>query len=291
MSNPVINNTRPFYKRTEFYLMLAAIIFGGLLGSGVLGPNTMLTKLIAMVVEALAVLGYTVGRTIAKSGVGTDQPGYLSSEFWMTLLGGGLLAIQGIDVVPSGSPWEALIAALLAISPVGAYGVSRGKVKASALTGALLVLILPALIGCSGWQAQSQNQLTTLHAALKAASGAGETVFKEACDEEATTCRDARRAAEKAACPPAPARDVCEETRLAAIDKAKTCDPLRACHRQRKEFDTAMVGGQLLVLDGMAIVGLGAAAVKPDLDAILNEVRKVLKAAQVTIRKLKLRGV
>lgn len=296
MSEPVIAGDRPFYKRTEFYLLLLALIGGGLLGSGVIGPDTLATKLIAMVLEALAVLGYTIGRTLAKAGAGSDKPGYLTSEFWLTLLSAGLMTLQGIQVVPAGGALEGLLAALLGVLPPMGYQVARGKVKAaSGVLGLLvLVLVLPLTIGaCAGWQSQSHDRLNDLHAALRAASGAGETVLRQVCDEEATRCRDARRSAEAADCTAGAAaeQDLCKTTRLAAIAKATTCDPLRACHKKRQEFDTAMVGGQLLVLDAFTLVNLGDAAAAKDLEAILTEVRKVLKAASVTIRNLKLRGV
>lgn len=268
----------PFYKRTEFYLALAALVFGGLLGSGLLGDGTVWSRMIGMVVEALAVVGYTAARTIAKSGMGSGRPGYKTSEFWQTLTASGLLLFQMTDVVPADHSATELIAALLAALPSVSYGISRGKVKANGpgLYVLALLLLLPT-VGCNASLAAKTGAREGF-AALKATSQLGEQLFRDLCDVEATKCRDVRRALEATTCP---ASDLtqqakCERDQQAGIDAALSCEPLRQCHVRRKQFDE-------LVRDGHGLVRVVKAASEQNIAALAAELWRLIERARNTV--------
>jgi len=66
-----MNQTRPGYKTTEFWLSLLATLIGLLMASGALDQlpeDSWIAKLIGGAVAVLAALGYTAGRAKVKSG-------------------------------------------------------------------------------------------------------------------------------------------------------------------------------------------------------------------------------
>lgn len=60
--------TRPGYKTTEFWITLLVTIISTLYASGVISPEggSPTAKVIAFIAAALASLGYTVSRGVAK---------------------------------------------------------------------------------------------------------------------------------------------------------------------------------------------------------------------------------
>jgi len=66
-----MNQTRPGYKTTEFWLSLLATLIGLLMASGALDQlpeDSWIAKLIGGVVAVLAALGYSASRAKVKSG-------------------------------------------------------------------------------------------------------------------------------------------------------------------------------------------------------------------------------
>ena len=65
-----MNDTKPGYKTTEFWLSLAAMLIGALLASGILDPadptSAKVLQLVGMISSMLTALGYGVTRTMAK---------------------------------------------------------------------------------------------------------------------------------------------------------------------------------------------------------------------------------
>lgn len=275
MTDKIVDGTdRPFYQRTEFYLMLAAIIVGGLLGSGILGDGSTVHRALGMVVEALAAIGYTAGRALFKAGTGMEgRPGFKTTEFWSTLTASGLLLVQSMDVVAPDSPLGTILAAVLTALPGAGYSVARGKVKGAALLPLLLLCILPA---CSTPQQTTMRVLAESHKVLKASSQVGERVIGDQCRQAALTCRDQRRAAEAAG-------------DAAAASTARECQPLVSCHQQLQTFNTAVIAGQLGVADGLVLLELGEAAAAKQLPRILAKVRAAIAAAERTITEMEAR--
>ena len=65
-----MNETKPGYKTTEFWLSLLATLLGFLLASGVMDAvpeESWIAKLIGGVVAVLATLGYSASRAKVKS--------------------------------------------------------------------------------------------------------------------------------------------------------------------------------------------------------------------------------
>lgn len=58
---------KPGYKSTEFWLTVAAVVVGLLTQSGVIPADSPASKLIAQAAAILALLGYQVVRTVAKT--------------------------------------------------------------------------------------------------------------------------------------------------------------------------------------------------------------------------------
>ena len=68
-----MNETKPGYKTTEFWLSLLATLLGFLLASGVMDAvpeESWIAKLIGGVVAVLATLGYSASRAKVKSDAG-----------------------------------------------------------------------------------------------------------------------------------------------------------------------------------------------------------------------------
>jgi len=68
-----VNETKPGYKTTEFWLSLLATLLGFLLASGVMDAvpeESWIAKLIGGVVAVLATLGYSASRAKVKSETG-----------------------------------------------------------------------------------------------------------------------------------------------------------------------------------------------------------------------------
>jgi len=57
---------KPGYKTTEFWITVVAVITGLLAASGLIAEGTAGAKVIGVIIEALAAMGYTIGRSIAK---------------------------------------------------------------------------------------------------------------------------------------------------------------------------------------------------------------------------------
>ena len=72
-----MNETKPGYKTTEFWLSLLATLLGFLLASGVMDTvpaDSWIAKLIGGLVAVLATLGYSASRAKVKSAsAGTEQ--------------------------------------------------------------------------------------------------------------------------------------------------------------------------------------------------------------------------
>lgn len=62
-------DVKPGYKTTEFWMTAAAALIGLLLASGVIPSDSGIDKALGMAAAALAAMGYTFARGMAKSGV------------------------------------------------------------------------------------------------------------------------------------------------------------------------------------------------------------------------------
>jgi hypothetical protein len=78
-----MNETKPGYKTTEFWLSLLATLLGFLLASGVMDTvpaDSWIAKLIGGLVAVLATLGYSASRAKVKSALPTGQAGSTGAE-------------------------------------------------------------------------------------------------------------------------------------------------------------------------------------------------------------------
>ena len=57
---------KPGYKTTEFWLSTVAMLVGAALASGAIGEGSQAEKIVGFIASALASLGYTVSRGMAK---------------------------------------------------------------------------------------------------------------------------------------------------------------------------------------------------------------------------------
>lgn len=60
--------SKPGYKSTEFWLSAVAAIVGAVMASGAFAANSDVMKVAGMATMALAALGYSVSRGMAKQG-------------------------------------------------------------------------------------------------------------------------------------------------------------------------------------------------------------------------------
>ena len=70
-----MNETKPGYKTTEFWLSLLATLLGFVLASGAMdgvSQESWVAKLVGGAVAVLASLGYTASRAKVKTGGGSD---------------------------------------------------------------------------------------------------------------------------------------------------------------------------------------------------------------------------
>ena len=67
MSNG-LNDVKPGYKTTEFWLSAIATIVGLVLASGLIVEGSSVARIVGGVVAVLAALGYTASRAKIKSG-------------------------------------------------------------------------------------------------------------------------------------------------------------------------------------------------------------------------------
>lgn len=262
---------KPFYQRTEFWLSLAALIIGGLMGSGIIGPATPTARVLGMLIEVLSAMGYTIARTMAKGPDGMTAPGYKSSEFWLSALAAGGSLLQSMDAIPSGSPLEAIIAALLATLAPGTYAVARGKLKSNAVLSIIALTLFVS--GCASWQTTTERYLSGAHGVFQAAADGGQKYFAERCKAEALVCRDARRAAEA-------------KGDAKAVEAALACPTVKNCLAALQRFDAICIAGELAVLDGLASVKLAGAAQSKDVQATLDRVKELVSAVQTTLSDL-----
>lgn len=64
-----VNDTKPGWQTSEFWLSFAAMVFGFIASSGVLDDigNEWLGKIVGLIITILAALGYTASRTVTKT--------------------------------------------------------------------------------------------------------------------------------------------------------------------------------------------------------------------------------
>mgnify|MGYP006295731821 CR=1 FL=1 len=70
-----MNETKPGYKTTEFWLSLLATLLGFLLASGVMDAvpqESWIARIVGGLVAVLASLGYSASRAKVKTGGGAD---------------------------------------------------------------------------------------------------------------------------------------------------------------------------------------------------------------------------
>lgn len=61
-----MNESKPGYKTTEFWLSLLAMLVGAAIASGAIGEATAVGKALGFAALVLSQLGYTVSRTALK---------------------------------------------------------------------------------------------------------------------------------------------------------------------------------------------------------------------------------
>lgn len=62
-----MDNVKPGWKTTEFWMSLAAMIIGALLASGAFADGSMVAKILGGAMAAMSGLGYTASRAKVKS--------------------------------------------------------------------------------------------------------------------------------------------------------------------------------------------------------------------------------
>jgi hypothetical protein len=62
-----MNDNRPGYKTTEFWLTLVCLVFSVILGAGLIEEASQTARLLSAAVSALTVLGYSHSRGTVKS--------------------------------------------------------------------------------------------------------------------------------------------------------------------------------------------------------------------------------
>lgn len=61
-----VKETKPGYKTTEFWLSTIAVLIGLAYGSGLVSEGSQADKIVGFIAAALASLGYSVSRGLAK---------------------------------------------------------------------------------------------------------------------------------------------------------------------------------------------------------------------------------
>jgi hypothetical protein len=61
-----MNEIKPGYKTTEFWLSSVAALVGILVASGAVADGTPLAKVVALITTTLTAMGYSISRGIAK---------------------------------------------------------------------------------------------------------------------------------------------------------------------------------------------------------------------------------
>lgn len=92
-------------------------------------------------------------------------------------------------------------------------------------------LIIGAMLGsgCGSWKTKAATTLAATHEAAKAASSIGEPFFDERCSSKATACKET---------------------------KDQTCEPLKKCTEEFKEFNKAVKGVHALVAATHMLIAL-----------------------------------
>lgn len=99
-----MNEIKPGYKTTEFWLCLAAWLVAIALDSGLLHDGTVIKEGFATIGAALASMGYAFSRGKLKEPLAAGKKGWQTSEFWLaavgmvagTVLDSGMLDPSGI---------------------------------------------------------------------------------------------------------------------------------------------------------------------------------------------------
>lgn len=74
---------KPGYKTTEFWLTLAAAMVGLFIASGAVGSDHIAMKIAGFAAAALASLGYSVSRGIAKKAPASSSVSELKVPTWV----------------------------------------------------------------------------------------------------------------------------------------------------------------------------------------------------------------
>ena len=135
----------PGYKSTEFWLTLLAVVISAVTQSGLIGDETVVTRVLTSILAVLSVLGYTASRSYLKTRIlplaGTLRrlaeprfaramnPGYKTTEFWLTLLAVILAAVLSSRLTGSGTLVAPVITSTFAVVSVLVYIAFRSYVK------------------------------------------------------------------------------------------------------------------------------------------------------------------
>ena len=127
-------------KSTEFWLTLIALVVGFLMTTGAIPES----KALGIILTGLASAGYSYSRGKAKEFLGDLKPGFLTTEFWFTILTifNGVIA----GYVGEHTANDEMAAVLGVGMAVGSYGPARGMAKNN--VNALVLLCALFMSGC-----------------------------------------------------------------------------------------------------------------------------------------------
>jgi hypothetical protein len=88
----------------------------------------------------------------------TPKPGYMTTEFWISLIAAAVGACLTLGVFKTGSPWEKIIGVLsMTLAAIG-YTAGRSAVKAAALKMCIVAAMLMTCGGCALFNPQATEQ-------------------------------------------------------------------------------------------------------------------------------------
>lgn len=112
------NSNTKWYERTEFWIALL-----GMIGGWVLALTNVVPAQYAAYLTAASAVAYAISRGLAKYNA-DFKLGYRTSEFWLAVIGVGVIVAQAIP-----GHISAQVAALLSALVAAFFQISRGMAK------------------------------------------------------------------------------------------------------------------------------------------------------------------
>lgn len=142
---------KPKYKTTEFWLTVVAMLASLALMTGFVTPGTAIDQGLGAIIAVLASLGYTYNRTQIKKvtdNVGSEtakKPGYKTTEFWgtaLTTIATTTLASGALE----GTESDKIIGTIAAGAAAMGYGPLRAQLKQN--SSKLILFFALFLVAC-----------------------------------------------------------------------------------------------------------------------------------------------